>query len=151
MPNDSPNSRFLPHVTVATVIEKDGKYLMVEETGDDQTVLNQPAGHLEENETLAEAAIRETLEETAWEIRLTGVLGTSLYTSSNNGISYYRTTFIAEALRKTQRILDPAIIRALWLSAEEIKSHPSPPRSPLVLQDISKHQRGVSFSLDLIG
>lgn len=151
MPNDSPNSRFLPHVTVATIIEQDGKYLMVEENADNQTVLNQPAGHLEKNETLPEAAIRETLEETGWQVELTGVLSTSLYTSPSNGISYYRTTFIANALRDTQRTLDPAIVRALWLSTEEIKSHPSPPRSPLVLQDINKHQRGVSFSLDLMG
>ena len=69
-----------PHITVATVIEDDGRFLFVEEFKAGRMVLNQPAGHLEANESLREAALRETLEETGWEVKLTGLLGIYLYT-----------------------------------------------------------------------
>ncbi len=88
-----------PHVTVATIIERDNRYLMVYEESDGKKVYNQPAGHLDPDETLADAAIRETLEETGWSIKLTGVVGVNLYTAPSNGITYFRTTFIGEAIR----------------------------------------------------
>ena len=64
-----------PHITVATVVEDNGRFLMVEELKHDRAVLNQPAGHLDPNESLIEAAIRETLEETGYDVELTGVIG----------------------------------------------------------------------------
>ncbi|WP_343586978.1 NUDIX domain-containing protein, partial [Pseudomonas sp.] len=74
-----------PHITVATIVEHEGKFLFVEEFKAGQHVFNQPAGHLEPNETLPQAALRETLEETAWEVELTGVVGIYLYTAPSNG------------------------------------------------------------------
>ena len=82
-----------PHVTVATVVfrqeagDSDGKYLLVFEKSEGQMVYNQPAGHLEAGETLAEAAIRETVEETGWKIKPTGLLNITLYTSPRNGVT----------------------------------------------------------------
>lgn len=70
-----------PHITVATIVEHEGKFLFVEEFKANQHVFNQPAGHLEPFETLRQAALRETLEETAWEVELTGVVGIYLYTA----------------------------------------------------------------------
>ena len=82
------------HLTVACVVERDGRYLMVEERdkASGELVFNQPAGHLEPGETLAAAALRETLEETGWRIELSGVLGMALYTVPTSGVTYYRTT-----------------------------------------------------------
>ncbi|RZA05142.1 MAG: NUDIX domain-containing protein, partial [Moraxellaceae bacterium] len=69
-----------PHVTVATIVERDNRFLMVYEEADGALVYNQPAGHLDPNETLQDAAIRETFEETGWTVKLTGVVGVNLYT-----------------------------------------------------------------------
>lgn len=91
-----------PHVTVATIVERDNRFLMVYEEADGKKVYNQPAGHLDPNETLKDAAVRETLEETGWTVSLTGVVGVNLYTAPSNGITYLRTTFIAEALSHDQ-------------------------------------------------
>lgn len=141
-----------PHVTVATIIERDNRYLMVYEDSDGKKVYNQPAGHLEPDETLCEAAIRETLEETGWEIRLTGIVGVNLYTAPSNGITYFRTTFIGEALRHDQnRPLDTGIIEAVWLTYEEILERKDQLRSPMTLQIIEDYRAGRRFPLSVIG
>ncbi len=140
-----------PHVTVATVIEQNGRFLMVEETVDGIVVINQPAGHLENNESLIDAAIRETLEETAWEIRINAVLGLSLYRSPNSGITYHRTTFTGSALRQIpEQALDKGILRALWMSHQDIVDNSHQLRSPLVLQSVEQYLSGRSYPLDLI-
>ena len=87
-----------PHVTVATLVQQGDRFLMVRELIDGEVRINQPAGHLEADETLAEAALRETREETGWQVELTGVVGIDLYTSPTNGVTYVRTTFIAHPL-----------------------------------------------------
>ena len=79
-----------PHITVATVVEDNGRFLMVEELKGERAVLNQPAGHLDPNESLIDAAIRETLEETGYDVELTGVIGIYLYTAPSNGVTYQR-------------------------------------------------------------
>src|SRR5690554_476316 len=86
------------HVTVATVIEDNGRFLLVEEQQRGRLVLNQPAGHLEPGETLIEAAVRETLEETGWTVEVLGLVGVGLYTAPSNGVTYYRTTFFGRPL-----------------------------------------------------
>jgi 8-oxo-dGTP pyrophosphatase MutT (NUDIX family) len=91
--------RFLPHVTVACIIERDGKFLLVRELIDGQERLNQPAGHLEADESLQQAAVRETLEETGWDIELTGVVGVDVYKAPANNETYVRTTFIGKAIK----------------------------------------------------
>lgn len=145
-----PEKRFKPHVTVATVVENDGKYLLVEEERDGKIVINQPAGHIEHGESLAEAAVREVIEETAWKVELTGVLSLGLYTSPTNNITYFRTTFLAKPVRDTGSPLDEGIIKAVWLSPEELRLLEDKMRSPMVIQAINAHQSGTLYPLDLI-
>ena len=141
-----------PHVTVATIVERDNRFLMVYEESDGELVYNQPAGHLDPNETLKEAAIRETLEETGWTVKLTGVVGINLYTAPINGITYCRTTFIAEALsHDSLRQLDTGIIEAVWLTYEEIRERKNNLRSPMTLQIIEDYRAGRRFPLDVVG
>ncbi len=141
-----------PHVTVATLIERDDRYLLVYEEADGRKVYNQPAGHLEPNETLIEAAIRETLEETAWNIRLTGVIGVNLYTAPSNNVTYFRTTFIGEAIsHNADRPLDQGIIDAVWLTYEEILARKDQLRSPMTLKIIDDYRAGRRFPLAVVG
>jgi len=140
-----------PHVTVATVVEKDGRQLVVEETSGNRTVINQPAGHLDPDETLIEAAVRETLEETGWPVRPTAILGVHLYTSPHNNVTYHRTPFTAEAIEHDpERPLDDGIIQARWLSYEELLENRERLRSPMVLQDVEIHRSGQRLSLEML-
>lgn len=141
-----------PHVTVAVVVERDGEYLMVEEQDDlaGGLVFNQPAGHLDPGEGLLEAARRETLEETRWEVELTGVIGVSLATAPN-GVTYYRTSFAARPLREVvEAELDPDILRVHWMSYDEIVANSAKMRSPLVLPTIDQYRNGHHYPLDFI-
>lgn len=139
------------HVTVATVIRKDDRYLMVYEHTESGPAYNQPAGHLEENETLEQAALRETQEETGWNVELTGLVGISLYKAPTNGVTYVRVTFAAEAVAPiTGAVLDEGIIEALWLTYTEISARAAQLRSPLVLADIERHRNGSLSPLDLV-
>ncbi|MEN0035855.1 MAG: NUDIX hydrolase [Cellvibrio sp.] len=141
-----------PHVTVATIIERDNRFLMVYEEADGKKVYNQPAGHLDPNETLKDAAVRETLEETGWTVSLTGVVGVNLYTAPSNGITYLRTTFIAEALSHDQtRKLDTGIIEAVWLTYDELVARKDQLRSPMTLQIIEEYRAGRRFPLNVVG
>lgn len=138
-----------PHVTVATVVFEDGRYLLVEEMEAGRAVLNQPAGHLEPGETLIEAARRETLEESGWEVEIEALLGASLFTSSTSGISYFRHSFIARPLRHdAARALDAEIIGPRWLSHAEILARRADLRSESVLATIEQHRSGRRFPLD---
>ncbi|WP_312934282.1 NUDIX hydrolase [Pseudomonas sp.] len=140
-----------PHITVATVVERDGRFLMVEEFKAGQHVFNQPAGHLEPNESLREAALRETLEETAWEVELTGLVGIYLYTAPSNGVTYQRICFAARPVRHhTERALDSDIERALWLSRDELLADPARWRSELVPRCIDDYLAGPLHSLALL-
>jgi ADP-ribose pyrophosphatase YjhB (NUDIX family) len=141
-----------PHVTVATIVERENRFLMVYEEADGNKVYNQPAGHLDPNESLETAAIRETLEETAWIVKLTGLLGINLYVAPRNGVTYFRTTFIAEAVsHDTLRKLDTGIIEAVWLSYDEIVARKDQLRSPMTLQVIDDYRAGKRFPLNVIG
>lgn len=140
---------WIPHVTVASVVVRaDGRYLLVEEMADGERVLNQPAGHLEPGETLIEAARRETLEESGWEVEIEAVLGASLFTNTVNGVSYFRTSFLARPLRHHPgRSLDKEIIGPCWLSYEEIIARSADLRSESVLATIEQHRCGRRFPL----
>lgn len=128
----SASNAWPPHITVATVVQRNNEYLFVEERDAGQTVFNQPAGHLEPNETLFEAAVRETLEETAWDVHLTGLIGLYHYYSAHNDTTYLRICFAAEPLKQQTRSLDSDIIAAHWLRPEALNDLPL--RSPLVTQ-----------------
>jgi 8-oxo-dGTP pyrophosphatase MutT (NUDIX family) len=150
--NPDAETAWPPHVTVAVVVEQDGRYLMVEEQDElaGGLVFNQPAGHLDPGEGLLEAALRETLEETGWEVELTGVVGISLATATN-GITYYRTTFYGRPLREIENAeLDPDIQAVHWLNYEEILAKSARMRSPLVLPAIEQYRKGHRYPLDLI-
>ncbi len=113
--------RWTPHVTVATVVVRDGRLLLVEEAIDGRQVLNQPAGHLEPDESLAAAAVRETLEETGWTVRLSAFIGTYQWTAPD-GTPFLRFAYAAEPVsHDPDRPLDDGILRALWLTPAELK------------------------------
>lgn len=143
--------RFTPHVTVATIVEDQGRFLLVEELADGREVLNQPAGHLEADESLTQAALRETLEETGWEVELTAVTGIYLYTAPSNGVTYQRVCFAARALRHLPDLpLDSGILGPRWLTREELAAQPGRWRSELVLRCIDDYLAGERHSLSLI-
>ena len=148
--------RWTPHVTVATVIEKDGKYLLVEErrlineAGDFGIVYNQPAGHVDKAETIMAAAIRETLEETRWQVKLQYLIGIYIFTAPANGVTYHRYCFAGEAvMHHPASQLDDGILDAKWFSWEEIQQLNNL-RSPLVKRCFKDHIDGKRYPLDLI-
>ncbi len=149
MTDDGPEQVWKPHVTVAAVVESDGRFLVVEETADGERVLNQPAGHLEPGESLTQAVVRETLEETAWHIRPTALIALYRWCKPDDGTTFLRATFAAEPLRHDpRRTLDEGIHQALWLTPEQIRvSHL---RSPMVVRSIDDHLAGHRHSLALL-
>lgn len=143
--------RWLAHVTVATVVEDQGRFLLVEEWQAGERVLNQPAGHLEANESLLEAALRETLEETGWSVELTGIVGLYLYTAPSNGVTYQRVCFAARPLQHhPQHPLDEGIIGPRWLTREQLQAEQSRWRSELVARCVDDYLAGPLHDLALI-
>ena len=143
---------FAPHITVATVIERDQRFLLVEEhIGDGPgLVLNQPAGHWEPGETLVEGAIRETLEETAWRCRIDALIGIYEYHPVSLPYSFIRFAYAATALEDTGAALDRGIERAVWLGLDEIRAQVKRHRSPMVLQCIDDYRAGHRIGLDRV-
>lgn len=116
------SGEWLPHLTVATIIERDGRFLLVEEYADgEELVYNQPAGHLDAHETLAAGAIRETLEETAWKWSVSSAVVGVYYWTHPKGHTFVRTCFAGAALyyHPNQR-LDDGIERTVWLTRDEV-------------------------------
>ena len=140
-----------PDVTVATVVVSDGRLLCVEERVNGRLVINQPAGHLEPDETLAEAALRETREETGWDVRLTGFLGAYQWKAPETGRHYLRFAFCAEPERHDpSRRLDEGIVQALWLTPDELQGMRERHRSPLVWQVVADHLAGHRTPLSVL-
>ena len=139
------------HITVACVIEREGQFLLVEERADEGLVLNQPAGHWDEGETLYAAALRETLEESAWEVELTALLGLYAYKPAQLDHGFLRVAFAAKALRHhPQQPLDSGIERALWMSRDELAACAERHRSPMVLRGVDDYLAGKRYPLDLV-
>ena len=140
-----------PHVTVATVVPKDGRYLLVEEIVHGRSVINQPAGHLEPGESLQAAAIRETREETGWDVELECLIGVQQWTSSVSGSQFVRFTFAARPVHHDPaRPLDSGILRALWLDRDAIVAASDRLRSPLILHSIDDWLGGRRLPLDIV-
>jgi len=143
-----------PSVTVAAVVERDGRFLLVEEETSDGIRINQPAGHLDPNESLLHAVTRETLEETAHDFVPTAMVGMymSRYVSSRTGleVTYLRFAFTGEIGAVHDRPLDYGILRALWMTYDELLACSETHRSPLVLQCVDDYLAGKRAPLSLI-
>lgn len=141
-----------PNVTVAAVIERDGKFLLVEEETDEGLRFNQPAGHWEPNETLAEGVVREALEETAHHFKPEFLLGIYSWRHPKKDIVYLRFAFGGSVTGfDPERKLDQGIVRAVWLTPEEIRAGRERHRSPLILQCVEDYLAGKRYPLDVIG
>lgn len=142
---------FQPHITVAALIKRRGRYLIVEEMQHGRKVFNQPAGHVEEGETIVEACARETLEETRWQVRPAHLIGVYSY-KAPNGVTYYRFGMSAEALKETSEPLDDDIIAVHWLTLEELRAlnYRGELRSPLVLKMVEDDMAGQAYPLSLV-
>jgi 8-oxo-dGTP pyrophosphatase MutT (NUDIX family) len=140
-----------PNVTVAAVIEKEGKFLLVEEETDDGLLFNQPAGHLEADESLVAGAARETLEETAYEFTPEHLIGIYRWRHPNRDITYLRFAFGGKlGIHHAHRALDKGILRAVWFTPEEIRASRDRHRSPLVARCMEDHLRGTRFALGVL-
>ena len=137
-----------PHVTVACVVADGDRYLMVEEEVGGRVAYNQPAGHLDDGESLVAAAMRETLEETGWTVVLEHLIGIHQWRSSEHGEGVVRFSFAARAVsHDASRPLDTGILRALWLTRGEIAALGERLRSPLVLRSIDAWLAGQRLPL----
>jgi ADP-ribose pyrophosphatase YjhB (NUDIX family) len=144
-----------PSVTVAAVIERDGRFLLVEEKTNGGLKLNNPAGHLDPGETPEQGCAREALEESAYVFTPTAVLGLYLARSMKNSTgedqTYLRIAFSGElGAHDPKRALDEGIVRTLWMTPEEVRASAGRHRSPLVLKCIEDYLSGVRYPLSVI-
>ena len=138
-----------PHVTVTAIIHHEGKFLLVDENVNGDKVINQPAGHLENGESLIEAVVRETLEETRWDFNPLYISGIYRWLHEN-GETYLRICFVGDAVKEHKDLkLDTGIEQAIWLTEKEIREHKRL-RSPLVLKSIEDYLCGHKYPLTLI-
>lgn len=140
-----------PHVTVAALVEREGRFLLVEEHTADGVRLNQPAGHLDEGESLLAACVREALEETAHQVQVEALVGIYQWPRPAGDITYLRFAFACTALgEEAGRTLDEGIIGAVWLTPTELAAQSARWRSPLVMQCVEDYLAGRRYPLDLI-
>lgn len=139
------------HVTAAVVVEDgEGRFLLVEEVSGGKVVFNQPAGHVEADESILTAACREALEETGWRVDPQYLLGIYNWRAPGNGDTYFRFCFAARPLEKVSDQLDTEIITTHWLTLEEIRDRRESLRSPLVLECIEDYREGRRYPLDVL-
>jgi 8-oxo-dGTP pyrophosphatase MutT (NUDIX family) len=142
-----------PHVTVAAIVERDGRFLVIEEHTSAGIRINQPAGHLEAGETLAEAVVRETLEETAHRFVPQALVGAYMthFERPRGAVTYLRFTFCGQSAGEVEgRALDEGIIRAMWLTADELRASSTRHRTPLVMKCVDDYLAGRRVPLDFI-
>lgn len=140
-----------PDLTVAAVVQRQDRYLIVEESIGGRIVLNQPAGHVEDGESIIAAAERETLEETAWQLLPQHLLGVYLWRNEENGRSFLRIAICGEVLRHDpSRRLDRGIVAAHWLTRDQLLAQSARLRSPMVLRCIDDHLAGHRHDLQAL-
>jgi len=151
----APQVRWKPNVTVAALIERDGRFLLVEEETSDGLLLNNPAGHLDPGESPIQGAVRETLEETACAFTPEGFLGMFMSrfrrTRTGEDITYLRLAFFGTASEADPDLeLDEGIVRTVWMTADEIRACPERHRSPLVLECLDAYLAGERYPLSIL-
>ena len=144
-----------PSITVAAVIGRGGRFLLVEEEDEGRIVFNQPAGHLEQHESLVEGCRREVLEESAWHFRPSELVGIYRWSKPRRAadaeVSYLRFAFCGElGEHEPERKLDAGIVRAVWLDIDEIRASRERHRSPLVLRCVEDYLAGRRYALELL-
>lgn len=149
------NTRWKPSVTVAAIIEREGRYLLVEEETPEGLRLNNPAGHLDPGESPEQGVARETLEETAHAFTPTALVGIYLSRfqrpATGEDITYLRFAFCGTlGAVDPARPLDTGIVRTLWMTPDELRACPGRHRSPLVLRCIEDHLAGRRLPLDAV-
>ena len=142
---------WMPHVTVAAVVEREGRFLLVEEETDDGVRFNQPAGHLEADESLLDAVARETLEETAYRFLPEYLVGIYQWTRPQGDITYLRFAYGGRVDgEEPGRALDEGIVRAVWMTIDEVRAQADRHRSPLILQCIEDWLTGQRYPLAVV-
>ncbi|MEJ2553287.1 MAG: NUDIX hydrolase [Gammaproteobacteria bacterium] len=138
------------HITVAALIEREGRYLLVEERSGGRIVYNQPAGHVEMGEDLLEAVVRETWEETAWRFQPQALSGVYHWTNPENRNTYLRFCFTGSCHdHDPHQALDTGIIGTWWLTRDDLVARAGQQRSPMVLRCIDDYQAGKRYPLEL--
>jgi len=140
-----------PHATVAAIIERDNKFLMVEELIHGERVFNQPAGHLDPDESFIDAVIRETQEESAWQFIPEAVTGIYLWKHPDNGETFLRVAVCGSCINHdAQQVLDDGILNAVWKRREELVQDTHILRSPMVINCIDDYLAGKRYPLDML-
>jgi len=140
-----------PHATVAAIVEREGRFLFVEEISNGKRVFNQPAGHVDEDESLTEATKRETLEESGWQVKPTELVGIYTYKAPSNGVTYYRFCYVCEAILEVPNAeLDKGILAAHWFTFDEVRAKKDKLRGPLVMKCLEDYLKGNRFPLGLV-
>lgn len=146
-----PETKLPVDITVAALIEQNDRYLLVEEKAGGRVVINQPAGHLEPDETLIEAVVRETFEETGYRFEPDAVLGLYHWYSEADDLTFLRAAFCGDARApQSTPMLDEGIIATHWLTREEILAREQSLRSPMVLRCIDDYRSGTRYSLSCL-
>ncbi len=140
-----------PRVTVAAIVNNGEKFLLVKEKASGRIVYNQPAGHLEDNETLLEAIRREMVEETGVKFTPTALIGIYRWRQTEKNRTYIRFLFTGEIASNEFNPQDQDIIEAIWFSKSEIESLKEQLRSPQVLRGINDYCKGIRYNLDILG
>jgi 8-oxo-dGTP pyrophosphatase MutT (NUDIX family) len=139
-----------PELTVAAVVKQHDRFLMIEEMVRDRAVFNQPAGHVEPGESLIEAVVRETREESAWDFVPDAITGIYLYTDKATARTYLRVVFTGQLLsHHAEQALDDGILRTLWLGRPDLLARRARLRSPLVLRSIDDFLAGHRLPVDM--
>jgi 8-oxo-dGTP pyrophosphatase MutT (NUDIX family) len=139
-----------PSVTVAAVIERDGRFLLVQEKSEGRLVLNQPAGHLDPGESLVEACRREVMEETAHRFEPAGLVGIYRWRYAPKEVTFLRFCFSGRVGESLDRELDKEIVSLHWLTPEELTARKGEHRSPLVQKCVDDFLAGKNFPLDIL-